>query len=77
MYYTNAIPHNVNDREKKGRNKIMRGEQHGRAKLSERDVKDIRELHNHKASLKFLADDYNVAIGTIKDIIYKRNWKHI
>ena len=56
----------------------MVGEQHARAKLSEKDVLEIRRLHKeNKLDYKQLASMFSVSDFTISDIIKKRSWKHI
>jgi hypothetical protein len=52
------------------------GINNGRSKLTEKEVLEIRNLKSSK-TYKELSLMYNVSFSTIKDIISKRNWKHI
>jgi hypothetical protein len=68
---------NINDRERKGRNKLprVRGEEHGNCKLTESQVREIRRLYafgDH--SYYSLADIYSVSFGHIRNIIKRRVW---
>lgn len=68
---------NVDDRERKERNKLprSRGEDHGQSKLTEEEVIKIRELYssgNH--SYYSLADIYDVSFGNIRNIIKRKTW---
>ena len=65
---------NMKDRNMKGRAKGLKGENHNKAKLSNKDVLYIRK---NKLPKKALAKIFKVSNNTIKDIISKRTWKHI
>lgn len=49
------------------------GSRNGRAKLSERDVVNIRKLRE-KLTVKALADKFGVSISTVERVIYKTGW---
>lgn len=54
------------------------GERNGRAKLTEQDIKKIRELHNQRISNKEIYNLYpQVTTTSIRDIINYKTWKHI
>lgn len=53
------------------------GENHPRAKLTEQDVKDIRELYANGISEVQIAKRYNMDQTTISGIVLRKNWKHI
>jgi hypothetical protein len=54
------------------------GSNHGKAKLSEKDVKSIRILHNSgKYTLANLGRIYNVSYQHIKRIVSNKQWTHI
>lgn len=55
---------------------ILKGINHGRAKLTEEDVHFIRASHRIIPAIK-MAVRFNVSKPTIDAIIYKRNWRHI
>ena len=52
----------------------MKGEKHGKHKLKESDVLAIRKLISDDVVMRVIAEQFNVAIGTIADIKHKRNW---
>lgn len=64
---------NSDDKVTKGRQ--ARGESSGRAKLSERDVVDIRK--NTNASGASIARSYGISPETVYSIKKKRTWRHI
>lgn len=68
---------NIDDRERKNRNKLpySKGENHGIAKLSEREIVEIRNLYiNGDYSYRKLADMFGVSFGNIRKIIKKETW---
>lgn len=73
---------NCEDRNAHGR--TQRGETHYAAILTETQVKDIRKDYAERkaagrvyGSVRDLSTAHAVSIGTIEDIIYSRNWRHI
>lgn len=69
---------NVDDRERKGRNVVPRGENNGRAKLTAHDVRAARiERSVNGTSYRKLADKYGVAKRTIMDAIKAVHWRCI
>lgn len=56
----------------------LQGEQVPKAKLSEKDVLNIRKLHaTGEYSQRQLARMYNLSRCPIQNIIHRRSWKHI
>ena len=53
------------------------GEQHFRAKLTEKDVRDIRVALANGASLRGLGRKYGVHATAIRDIGLGKTWKHV
>ena len=68
---------NMDDRERKGRNKIMYGEKHGSSKLSPKDVMEIRHKQSIGEKQSDLANEYDVKKATISLIVNRKLWKHI
>ena len=64
------------DMERKGRGRNLKGEKHGMAKLTLKQVKEIRKLHR-KGYLNQadLAKRYGVNRTTIWEIIHRNNWR--
>jgi group I intron endonuclease len=53
------------------------GEKHSRAKLTEKDVLEIRAAVQRGISRSALAKQYNVGVTAIDKIVRKQTWKHI
>jgi hypothetical protein len=69
---------NMKDRHRKDRSNLPRGSKHGFAKLSERDVLDIRSLYQDREFSQYeLADLCDVHVMTISDIVLGKSWKHV
>jgi len=66
---------NAQDRNRKGRQ--ARGEKHGRAKLTEAKVREIRELRTSGVSIPQLSYQFGVGIRAIERVIHHRTWKHV
>ncbi len=55
-----------------------KGSNNGIAKLTEKKVLEIRKKYiPNVVTRKDLAEEYNVTISCIKDILIRRSWKHI
>jgi hypothetical protein len=69
---------NMRDMAEKGRGAGpgLKGSQLGNAKLTEKDVLEIRRLHNIVPGRK-LAEQYGVCYTTIKAIFTRKIWAHI
>ena len=65
---------NMDDRERKGRNKPQIGDKNGRAKLSENDVLEIRAKRRLGVSFQKIADEYGVHKKTVMDAVIGKNW---
>lgn len=65
---------NVRDRESKQRGNQVHGVANGRAKVSDAEVKAIR---NSSLSTKDLAAIYEINVTTVRQIINKETWKHV
>ena len=68
---------NMEDRDAKGRQSFTKGKDHGNAKLSDEDVKNIRLWFAKGAMQRSLAERFSVHPSTINDIVHRRSWKHI
>lgn len=69
---------NLNDALKRDRFAHQLGEAHGRALLTEDQVRWIREEYpKGKYSHNKLAKMFKVGATTISDVIHRRKWKHI
>lgn len=54
-----------------------KGEDHGRAKLTEDEVREIRNLYGQGPTLHDLATQFNVSYSTVRDIVMRSIWRHI
>jgi hypothetical protein len=73
---------NINDKRRHGTlrkgHEGLKGEDHGRAKLTEEEVKEIRQRYDSGSVLqKELADEFGVARGYISDIVNRETWTHV
>lgn len=69
---------NVRDRVLRGRGKAPVGEKHGAAKLTEADVRDIRQRWNNRSATQTaLGEEYGVSSRQIGLIVNRQRWKHI
>lgn len=53
------------------------GEKHHSAKLTENDVKEIRQLASEGKTRRELAESYRVTTALIKSICERKSWKHL
>lgn len=52
----------------------QQGEANPSAKLTEQQVRDIRQFHDDGVSLRELADDYDISHATVWLIVQRRTW---
>lgn len=72
---TNA--ENMEDMVRKGRKKIVKGEEAGSSKLTDQDVFDIRAAFATGEGAITLAKKYGLNRQTIYDITSRKTWKHV
>jgi hypothetical protein len=80
-----TVAENNLDKKLKGREARQKGESNAGSKLTESQVKDIRNRatvglrtgYNNGSNLKQLAVEYKVCVDTIRLIAHKKIWKHI
>lgn len=68
---------NMQDMKAKGRDIKLRGEQVTMHKLTEGQVREIRQRHAHYELTRNLADEYKVSRSTILNVVNRDRWKHI
>lgn len=62
------------------RNRTAKGESHGRAKLSEGDIKTIRTRYikgSKVHGLSAIAKDFGIAFQTVSKIVNHRKWQSV
>jgi DNA invertase Pin-like site-specific DNA recombinase len=57
--------------------RVPRGERHGRSKLTETNVREIRTLRAGGRSMRSLAREFGVTRQSIQAIIRRKTWKHV
>jgi len=72
--YLGSPPSNMQDRDNKGRKACTKGEKNGTHKLTDCDVRQIRESGLTQDQL---AKRYSVTQSTISRIILRETWRHI
>jgi len=55
----------------------VRGENNPSAKLTEDDVRSIRNLHSEGSTQSDIARRFNVSLSTVHLIVHRKKWKHI
>lgn len=69
---------NMRDASRKGLLPVLKGEQHGRAKLSRSQVLEIRRRYAEQyITQQELADEYGVAGRTMCQVVRGETWKHL
>lgn len=68
---------NLDDAREKGRLRVMKGQGHYNAKLTEDDIRKIRYLGSVDVTRKEIGKRFDVSRMTITDILNKRTWAHI
>jgi len=68
---------NQRDSVDKGRAADRRGEDNGRAKLTESDVREIRRLHAGGWLLREIVDEYGISKLNVSRICSGKRWKHL
>lgn len=82
MTHPENIQHSYTVLKRKSNARAFHGEDHGMSKLTESQVKEIRQKHTEcKNPLKEkinkkLSLEYNVSVSTIEAVVYRRLWKH-
>lgn len=77
--FLGTMADNIHDMYNKGRDNHpgMQGEAHPLAKLTEEQVKLIRQRVTKRGQRKAIAEEYGVSVRTIDSIITGKTWKHI
>jgi hypothetical protein len=60
-----------------GRTAYVKGEAHGRSKLTAADVQAIRRRHAAGETQRAIAADYNIAFQSVCKIIKRQKWSHV
>lgn len=53
------------------------GEQHGNAKLTADNVRELRALYGHGVTLRQLAEKFGVSNVSIHNVVVGKTWRHL
>ncbi|MFV8266483.1 hypothetical protein ACNQR9_26045 [Mycolicibacterium peregrinum] len=59
------------------RYKVVLGSKHGKSKLTEGDVRDMRRLYCSGATQVSLAELFGVSQSNVSDIVRGKTWRHV
>lgn len=72
---------NVQDMVSKGRQSGAKGERSGKAKLTEKQVREIRQRYKrwraNRSNVIQLASEFGMSVPQIQAIVARKQWKHI
>lgn len=68
---------NIKDCIKKKRSRYHKGEEKTLAKITENDVKEIRNIYNNPHSASQLGKLYGISKSNILNIVHRKAWKHV
>lgn len=71
-----TVEDNNRDARERGQWLPLTGEEHGRAQLTENDVRTIRKRYVSGMGQQ-LADEYGVSRTQIRNIVQRKQWKHV
>ncbi len=66
-----------NSKDRNSKERQARGESHAKSKISEKDVKKIRELNLSGMSIRAISKKFPIDESNISRIINKKTWKHL
>ena len=77
--YSGTHADNMRDMVARGRARspALKGSANGSARLSEEDVRQIRDRKAKGERARILADEFETTEGNIHQIVSRRNWRHI
>lgn len=68
---------NMADKKSKGRCSNLRGDDHPMASLKEVDVLVLRTMYDDGVRREDIARCTGISLSCVKDVIYRRSWRHI
>lgn len=68
---------NMHDMHRKGRARQVHGPQHGRSKLTEEQVRDMRKRKDNGASISELSYDFRISYMQVKRICTGERWAYL
>jgi hypothetical protein len=67
----------MRDRDKKGRQVALTGEEHARSKLTEKMVCDMRARYLSGETKTALAERFGVTRQNVRHVVTRRTWRHV
>lgn len=55
----------------------LKGQDHPNAKLTNDDVKRIRDLHQRGFDIKVIARNHKISLWNVKSIVKRKTWTHL
>lgn len=68
---------NMTDKKLKGRVVAHCGSKHARSKVTEDDVRKIREMKENKIPRKVIAEIFGISVPNVDDITTRATWRHV
>lgn len=68
---------NMRDMILKGRDDKVKGVRHPQAKMTDKDIRQIRKLHKDGKTQRSLCRLFSISPGHMHGIIHRRYWKHV
>lgn len=75
--YLGTPKDNARDRDERGRANTVRGSSHALAKLTERDVLEIRARADARETYASIAVRFGVTRENIGSVVNRKTWKHV
>lgn len=75
--FAGTRPDNIEDMYAKEREYVLKGEEQGRAKLTNPKIKFIRKVCPRLVSMSALSRKFDVSVQTISRVVHRENWRHI
>jgi len=76
--FEGTMGENNADRDRKGRNRVVRGERHGQSVFTEEQIREIRAAYvPWVTTTGMLAKKYGVSPGSILRIVRRESWAHV
>lgn len=69
--------HCDNMRDMVTRSRAARGVSHGRAKLTEEDVREIRRLREQGVFMRVIAAQFEISTAMVSNITTRKAWRHV
>lgn len=69
--------HNQRHAKANGLSRCLVGSENKASKITESDVRSIRDKFNNGYTAKMLGEEYGITAYTVYDVVHRRTWRHI